>query len=290
MRSMTGFGAGEAAFASGKLAVEIRSTNHRFLDLRLRLPDALADLAGFSEAFLRERLARGRFDVTVHLEGSGASTPIVDKERVRAAFQALKEVQGELAPNQEVPLSLLLHVPGVFAPPLARDRDSAKTALNQALTAALAAMDGMRAREGAALAKDLAARLEQVRARAAEIRTRAPERVGAHKKRLVERIARLNLEGELGVDGGRLAQEVALFAERVDIAEELTRLDSHLDQASVLLRANEPMGRRLDFLFQEMIREANTIAAKSPDTVVIHAVVDVKAEIERMREQVQNVE
>jgi uncharacterized protein (TIGR00255 family) len=149
----------------------------------------------------------------------------------------------------------------------------------------------MREREGAALGQDLVRRLETVRRIAKQVFVRAPEVVDVHRRRLKERAERLRVSAEIsGVDPGRLEQEIALFAERVDIAEELTRLESHCAQFTSLVASAEAIGRRLDFLLQEMAREANTVGAKSPDAPISHAIVEVKAEIERMREQVQNVE
>ncbi len=302
MRSMTGFGAGEAKVGQATLTAEIRATNHRFVDVRVRLPHPLADLTAFAEGLLRERVARGRFDLAVHLDGAALGAPVVDKERARAAMRALVELRDELAPGQEVPLGLLASVPGIFAPALEGREAEVKAALQEATTGALAAMDTMRAREGEALAADLTARLTAVRSDMERVRARGPEVTALHERRLLERVARLKLTGELGADGARVAQEIALFADRVDVTEELTRLASHLDQAEALLRpsrgardadATRPaqgVGRRLDFLLQEMAREANTVGAKSPDAPVAHAVVEIKAEIERMREQVQNVE
>ncbi len=290
MRSMTGFGAADATLGRGTLVVEVRATNHRFLDVRVRLPHPLADLAGFAEATLRERLARGRFDLTAHLDGAALGAPTLDKERARAAFRALTELRDELAPGQEVPLSLLASVPGIFAAPLEGNLDAAKAAVMAATTGALAALDRMRDTEGATLARDLGARLDRMRASLELVRARTPDMTLLHRRRLLERIERLGLTGELGIDGARVEQEIALFADRVDVSEELTRMGSHLDQAASLLACSEPVGRRLDFLLQEMTRESNTIGAKSPDSAISHAIVEIKAEIERMREQVQNVE
>jgi len=148
----------------------------------------------------------------------------------------------------------------------------------------------MRAREGAALAVDLAKRLEAARRLAKDIAARSPDVVEIHRNRLRERAQKLKAHTEIDVDNGRLEQEIALFAERIDICEELTRLDSHCDQFTALVAGHEACGRRLDFLLQEMAREANTVGAKSPDAIITHAIVELKAEIERMREQVQNVE
>jgi uncharacterized protein (TIGR00255 family) len=149
----------------------------------------------------------------------------------------------------------------------------------------------MRDREGTALGHDLVKRLSSVRRIASDVAQRGPDVLDVHRRKLMERAERLRLAAELsGVDPGRLEQEIALFAERVDIAEELTRLESHCTQFAQLVSSPEAIGRRLDFLLQEMAREANTVGAKSPDAGIAHAIVEVKAEIERMREQVQNVE
>ncbi|MDP9150174.1 MAG: YicC family protein [Myxococcota bacterium] len=290
MRSMTGFGLGEAPLGAGKLAVEIRGVNHRFLDVRVRAPRELADLATFAEQLAREKLTRGRYEVAMRLEGTVLATPVLDRDRARMAFVALRELRDELTPGADVPLSLLAVIPDLFVSALDREIESLRAATRTAFAAALFALDAMRAQEGTALREDLVARLEHVRRRARDVETRAPGVLESHRRRLSERAERLRASLEVSVDVGRLEQEIALFAERSDICEELTRLESHCAQFGALLSSSESVGRRLDFLLQEMSREANTLGAKSPDAQIAHAVVDVKAEIERMREQVQNVE
>lgn len=290
MRSMTGFGFGEAQLSSGKLAVEIRGVNHRFLDVRVRLPRELADLTTFVEQLAREKLTRGRYEVAVRVEGAVLGAPAIDRERARAAYKALCELRDELAPGADVPLSVLGAFPDLFASPVEREIERLHGAARTAFEAAVAALDGMRRNEGAALRDDLVKRLDRVKTLAREVERRAPEVIEAHRKRLRDRAERLRASTELDVDAARLEQEIAMFAERSDVCEELTRLDSHCAQFASLLQAEEPIGRRLDFLLQEMAREANTVGAKSPDAPIAHAIVEVKAEIERMREQVQNVE
>jgi len=290
VRSMTGFGLGEAAVAKGKLAVEIRSVNHRFLDVRVRLPRELGDLGAFVEQLAREELSRGRYEVAVRVDGAVLGPPVLDRERAGAAMKALQELRDELAPGTDVPLSLLGAIPDLFVSPADRELDSLRGGVREAFGAAREALDAMRAREGAALGRDLVARLDRVRALGREVLERAPQVVDAQRRRLRERADRLRAGAELEVDEARLEQELALFAERSDITEELTRLESHCAQFALVLSGEPPAGRRLDFLLQEMAREANTLGAKSPDARIAHAVVDLKAEIERMREQVQNVE
>jgi uncharacterized protein (TIGR00255 family) len=290
MRSMTGFGLGEVPIGGGKLGVEIRGVNHRFLDVRVRLPRELADLSGFVEQVARERLVRGRYEVALRIEGTLLGVPVLDRDRARAAFVALRELRDELAPGSDVPLSLLGAIPDLFVSSVQRDGDLVREAARAAFEAAVAALDQMREREGDALREDLVRRLATVRTRAQAIEARSPSVLEAHRRRLRERAERLRVSAELDVDAARLEQELAIFAERCDIAEELTRLESHCTQMASLLGGSEAVGRRLDFLLQEMAREANTVSAKSPDAVIAHSVVEVKAEIERMREQVQNVE
>jgi uncharacterized protein (TIGR00255 family) len=293
MRSMTGFGLGEApvaAGAPGKLAIEIRGVNHRFLDVRVRLPRELTDLTSFVEQVAREKLTRGRYEVAVRVDGVALGAPVLDRDRARAAFRALCELRDELAPSSDVPLSLLGAIPDLFVSSVERELDRLRDATRSAFDAALVALDTMRAREGASLRDDLVKRLEHLRHLARAVEARAPEVLETHRRRLRERADRLRAATEIELDGARLEQEVALFAERSDVCEELTRLESHCAQFAELLGSDEAVGRRLDFLLQELAREANTIGAKSPDAQTAHAIVEVKAEIERMREQVQNVE
>jgi uncharacterized protein (TIGR00255 family) len=290
MRSMTGFGLGEAPLDNGKLAVEIRGVNHRFLDVRVKLSRELGELSGFVEQLARERLARGRYEIAMRVDGLCLGAPVLDRDRARLAYRSLCELRDELAPGQDVPLSLLTALPDLFVSAADREVERLREAAREAFATAARALDGMRTHEGRALRDDLAARLECVRRIAAVIEQRAPEVVDTHRRRLRERAERLRAAAEIDVDAGRLEQEIALFAERSDVCEELTRLASHCSQFTALLSSDEAVGRRLDFLLQEMAREANTVGAKSPDAPIAHAIVDLKAEIERMREQVQNVE
>jgi uncharacterized protein (TIGR00255 family) len=287
---MTGFGLGEAPLGAGKLAIEIRGVNHRFLDVRVRVPRELGDLASFVEQVARERLTRGRYEVAVRVDGVALGAPVLDRDRARSAFKALTELRDELAPGSDVPLSLLGAIPDLFVSSVEREIDLVRDATRRAFDAATRALDGMRLQEGRALGEDLVRRMEHVRKLSGEVAKRAPDVLEAHRKRLRERADRLRASTEVEVDPGRLEQELAMFAERSDVCEELTRLESHCAQFAGLLSSDEAIGRRLDFLLQEMAREANTVGAKSPDAAIAHAIVEVKAEIERMREQVQNVE
>lgn len=295
---MTGFGVGDAMLAGtddaaprgDKLTVEIRAVNHRFLDVRVRVPSQVPDLANVVESLARERLSRGRFDINVRLDGAVLGAMVIDQVRARTVFSELKKLRDELAPDADVPLSLLGAVPDLFVPSIEREGHALDASLAAAFDAALRSLDAMRLREGLALAEDLVRRLATIRRLMQAVTARAPNVVDAYRKRLKERAERLRASSDVEVEPGRLEQELALFADRIDVAEELTRLESHCAHFESLLHTAEAVGRRLDFLLQEMAREANTIGSKSQDVAIAHAVVELKAEIERMREQVQNVE
>lgn len=290
---MTGFGIGESPLGDGgkaKLYVEIRGVNHRFLDVRVRVPREIGDLGTFVEQIAREKLTRGRFEIAVRVEGAALGAPTLDRDRARAAYAALCELRDELAPGADVPLALLASIPELFGSSADREIEAVRAATRRAFDGAVKALDSMREREGTALSEDLSRRLHSIRRLAKGVESRAPEVVETHRNRLRERAQRLKAQTDVDVDTGRLEQEIVLFAERIDICEELTRLESHCGQFAALVASTEACGRRLDFLLQEMAREANTVGAKSPDAQITHAIVEVKAEIERMREQVQNVE
>lgn len=289
---MTGFGAGDASLADGKLTIEIRGVNHRYLDLRVRTPAHLPDLANIVETLARERLTRGRFDVSLRAGGRALSAMVIDRERARSMFAALESLRDELAPGSELPLSLLGAVPALVVPAIERDVEALHAALAVALDNACAALDDMRQTEGALLGEDITRRLETFRRLTAVIRARGEAAVDEHRARLAARLERLLAKASSVhlLDRGRLEQEVVIFADRMDVAEELTRIESHVAHLAGMLTGPDAVGRRLDFLLQEIAREVNTIGAKSQDVAIAHAVVDLKTEIDRMREQVQNVE
>jgi uncharacterized protein (TIGR00255 family) len=292
MRSMTGFGVGDVALPEGRVIAEIRSVNQRFLDVRVRFPRDLADLTLFAEQVARERLRRGRVELLVHTEGAVLSPSVLDKARARAAFRSLAELRDELAPGAEVPLSLLGAVPDLFAPPAGAELSALRCSVKLAVERAVEAMEAMCRREGEALAADLRARCQALRELHAEVARLAEGSREAVRRRLRERIDRLCTDVEVGLEPSRLEAEVALLADRSDVTEELTRLASHLDQFTDVSADDrgEPVGRRLDFLLQEMQREANTLGAKAQDAALSHRVVAIKVELERLREQVQNIE
>jgi uncharacterized protein (TIGR00255 family) len=289
MLSLTGYGVGSASLGASRLRAELRSVNHRFLDLKVRLPHVLADQAGQVDELLRDRLSRGRIELTVRIEGGGLGQGALDVDRARAAFVALTALRDELAPGEPVPLALLASVPELFTDAAtAPDPEAAAAAVRGAVSDACASLEAMRAAEGAKLASDFEDRLTAMEALVERIRPATTRMVQAYRERLHARIQTL-VEGKVALDPGRLEHEVALFADRADVTEELTRLGSHCAQFRALLRAPGAVGRKLEFLLQEMGREVNTTGAKVGELDVTHLVLELKAELERMREQVQNV-
>jgi uncharacterized protein (TIGR00255 family) len=290
IRSMTGFGAGRGASGGEEIAVEIRAVNHKFCEVKARLPRELAALEPVVVRGVKEALARGGIDVALRRAGAGgALAPRVDAALAEAYARAYAEVQARLGLHDPIRLRDVVSAEGVIRlDERDADLEAARAATEAALATALSALVAMREREGEALAADLEARLATVEALVARVEVLAPLAVEHHRTRLAERIKELT-QG-LPLDPARLAQEVALLADRSDVAEEITRLRSHVAQARQLLGGREPAGRKLDFLVQEMHREVNTIGSKSQHAELSGLVVSLKAEVERMREQVQNVE
>lgn len=286
---MTGFGVGRAPYAGGHVAVEARSVNHRYLEVRVRLPAEVSDQAFFVEQAARQRLERGRFDIAVQLEGTAASLSF-DRDKARALYRELSVLRDELAPGTELPLSALSAFSDLLTTSSSHDSEAFRQATTAALDGALEALARMRESEGARLGTDIGVRLDAIATLAERVAARAPAAVAAQGMRLRERVARL-LEGSaVEVDPGRLETEIALLADRGDIEEEVVRIRSHIAEMRSALAETDPVGKRLDFLVQELAREANTIGSKSQDSTCSHLAVELKAELSRIREQVQNVE
>jgi len=288
---MTGFGAARGEASGESLSVEVRAVNAKFCEVKPRLPRELAALEPELVKVIKGRVSRGAIDVFVRREGAGARgiTPRLDLPLAAAYAKALRELKEELGLAGEPSVQDLAALEGVISlGEAAPDAQAAWAALEKALSGALDALDDMRRREGEALARDLLARFDGIEKGARELAQLGPQQVEAVRERLQTRIA--DLTRGVPLDPARLAQEVALFADRTDVAEELTRLASHLAQARGLVAADVPAGRKLEFLVQEVNREINTIGSKSQNATIASLVVDMKAELERVREQVQNVE
>lgn len=288
--SMTGFGAAEGAVAGGRLRIEIRTVNHRYFNFAPRLPQDLSGLEGELRERLRRDFERGHISVQVRWAEAPAaeSTLVVDAERARAVAEQLRGLQSALGLEGGVTLELVARQPEVLATVRPEPVEVAWAAVEPIAAAAAAECRAMRAREGAALSDELRGRLDLIAAAAERIAARAPERLLHERDRLRASVAEL-LDGRT-VDEARIAQEIALTADRLDITEELVRLRTHLDAVRSALQADGAVGKQLGFLAQEMGREVNTIGSKANDAVIAHEVIAMKSELERFREQLENLE
>ena len=290
MRSMTGCGRAQETDGQWSVTAEVRTVNHRFLDIACRLPRNLGFLESVVRGRLNAALRRGHAEVYLQVqpEGSAAGRVSLDEALALDYIRAAKEL-GKLSGRADrLRNAELLTLPGVASlsePEM--DEEAVSALAGKALDGALRELVAMREKEGAALRRDLALHLDAAAALRERIAERAPRVVTDYRQRLLERLAEMNAPE---VDPVRLAQEVALMADRCAIDEELARLDSHIAQMRAYLDAEGETGKKMDFLIQEMNREANTIGSKANDAEIAHWVVDLKSEIEKLREQVQNAE
>jgi len=288
IRSMTGFARRERQGPWGTLTCELRSVNHRYLELSLRLPEDLRGLENDARQLISGALRRGKVDAGVYLRGAPAGSGALELnraliEQLIAGAGEVKAIAGGGAGTLD-PLDVL-RWPGVIRD-VERDVTPIATGAMELLRDTVADLNEARAREGARIRDMLAQRCEALRESVTTVRARLPEVAARIRARVLERVAQLGTT----VDSERLEQEIALLAYKMDVEEELDRLGSHLTETLQVLDSKEPAGRRLDFLMQEFNREANTLSSKSQDTETTRAAVDMKVLIEQMREQVQNVE
>jgi uncharacterized protein (TIGR00255 family) len=287
---MTGYGKAELALEHEKIAVEMRSVNHRYGEISIKLPRTLICFENDVRKAVSERLKRGKIDVFIQLEAVADSRPPnVNISLARAYYAAFSSLREELGIDEPVPFSLIVSQRDVLAVPESDDRtEEMRDGLLATVTGAVDALEGMRIREGKELADDLRKRRETLDQFMERISVRAPSVPAEYAEKITARLARFAPEGM--PDEARLAQEVALMADRSDITEEQVRFASHLLQFDAALNSPEPVGRKLDFLLQEMGREINTIGSKANDGEITSCVVELKAELEKIREQVQNIE
>jgi uncharacterized protein (TIGR00255 family) len=288
---MTGYGRSEVRHAHLALTVEARSVNHRYLDIALRYPRIYAPL----EARMKQRVSayctRGRIDITLVPQESTDTRRalLLDHTLARQYYDALQRLQESLGLPGTIDLNLIASLRDVFrVEEASADVENDWDIIAQGLDAALQALQMMRRQEGEVLSRDFSQRLQAMAQQSQSIRQRVPQVVVEYQQRLEQRVKELFAQFEF--DPNRVAQEAIMFAERSDITEELTRLDAHMQACTRLLSSAEAVGRKIEFLVQEMHREVNTIGSKSNDTVIAHSVVELKGELERMREQSQNIE
>lgn len=291
LASMTGFGRADVAGESVAVTAEVRCLNSRHLDVRVRLPRELAALEADARAAAAGLFLRGQVEVAVRLarQGELAPRPEIDVEAARRYAEAAVELGGSLGLEGAIPIASLLALPGVSRlrePEI--DAAAIGACVLEAVERACSEAAAMRAREGEALERELRQRLERVEQRIAGIEARAGEAHELARERLEKRLAALGPEIEL--DPGRLEQEVLLQVDRMDVTEELVRFRSHCEQFRETLDGDRPAGRKLEFLLQELGRETNTIGAKAGDAAVARSAIEIKSELEKLREQVLNVE
>lgn len=289
VRSMTGFGRGVTTTKAFQLTIEMRSVNHRFLEVHSRFPKEWMEAEVLTKKMIAAKLARGKVDVTVNVKEltEATQTVAVNTALIEAYAQARTEVAALAPLAAEWQMSELFALEGALIQQKEVPAQEINDAVMTALSAALDALVGMRQTEGAMLQQVLLEQQQALQQEIATIESLAPQAVEKYRTRLVERLAQVTTQ--VDVDD-RIMAEVAIYAERVDIAEELDRLQSHFAQFTKALKSNDAIGRKLDFIMQEMHREINTIGSKNQSTVVSVAVVQAKTILEKMREQVQNIE
>ena len=290
-RSMTGFGRGEASADGRTWVAEVRTVNHRFLDQRVVLPRLFGALEEPVKKLVAASLDRGRVDCTFSLQGMTTSQPqlVVNDSVARQYHRCLRQLIGDYGLRPEIGLADMLTLRDVITLEEPRpDMEAEWSLIRTALTSALRECDRMREEEGRAMQVDLLDRLGKFEAIVARITDRLPELLALRQAELRQRVGRL-LDG-VDLDPVRLAQETAILADKSDVTEEVIRLGSHIAQFRAFLASDEPVGRRLDFLLQEFLREVNTLSSKIANADIAHLGVEMKNEIEKLREQVQNIE
>ena len=291
LKSMTGYGSAKSVLEDGSIVVEVRSVNHRYLDLASRVPKRFLPYEGEIRKAVSKRFCRGHFDVTIQSDYTkeGEQKAELNIELAKEYYSALRELRDTLQLDDEINLRLLARIKDVIVvKEIESEHIGEEDALKEALKGALDSLERMRVFEGEIIYKDLLEKLSVVRGVIDEIRIRSPQVLLYHRDRLAKRVKELS--GVLELDTQRLDQEVAFFAEKSDITEELVRIGSHLEQFGMIIEMDEPVGRKLDFLLQEINREANTIASKANDSEISQNVVKIKSELEKIREQIQNIE
>lgn len=291
MRSMTGYGRGQSTYEGNKISVELNSVNRKQSDVNITLPRELSELEPRIRDVINSEVARGRLNVVIALHHSGGASQklALDTELARLYHRSMQDLQRDLGVAGEITIETILRAPGVLRMVDEElEIDDTWPHIESALKEALRELVAMREREGKHLAKDLIKRLKLVREAVRKIRDLQPNVVTKYRQSLHERIQRAGIE--ISLDDERLVREVIFFAEKSDVTEELTRLESHFAQFAHHLRRNEPVGRTMEFISQEIAREFNTLAAKANDAQISQLVVTCKSEMEKIREQIQNIE
>lgn len=293
IKSMTGFGRCRTVLHGREISVEIKSVNHRFFEFFCRTPKGYGFLDDKLKALVNSRVSRGKIDMFVTV-GTAEDTPAevkINHSLVSGYINAMKEISETYGIENDVTVTAISRFPDVYTVSKAPENEEEITA--DVLEAANTAIDGfiaMRETEGEKMKADILGRAEVILATVEEIEERSPQTVKEYEERLLDRINKTLLDYNINIDEQRVLTEVAVFADKVAVAEETVRLRSHFAQLSKIMESQTPIGREIDFIIQEMNREANTIGSKVQDAEIAHKVVKIKSEIEKMREQIQNIE
>lgn len=292
MRSMTGFGRGAFADDRYSVSVELKTVNNRFLDIAFRLGSEMQPLESAVKRTITSRVTRGRVDVNLQYDRKDEVTYELNRPMITGFLAAMKEMQDEFGLSGEPDLNVVARLPNVMSPKKEELGDEFASAVDKALTAAIDDLQQMRSKEGEMLKAELAGRLDEIERRLPLIETEAGTVAEEYRVRLTKRIGEMlaKSESQIEIDQGRLAQEVAYLSDRSDISEEIARLKTHIEHFRTIMGEEKEVGKRLDFLTQELNREANTITSKTNNMTVKENALQIKSEIEKIREQVQNVE
>ncbi len=290
---MTGFGEASAEVDGAVYTVEIKTVNNRYVKIHLRMPEIVSFLEMEVEGFLREKIRRGMVNCSIRMKNvSGQALFGVDANALSGYLAQLKKVAESNDISCQIDLASMLTLPGIVQPavPEKEQADKMKTTIMELVAQAVEKLKEMRAREGAVLVEDITANRKLMGENLELIRQRSPEVVKEYREKLEKRTKELLATAQIQIDAEMLARETVIFADRCDIAEEITRLQSHMQQFVEHCQSDQNAGRKLDFISQEMLREANTIASKASDAQIGQWVIDIKCAIERIKEQVQNIE
>jgi len=292
MKSMTGYGRGAVAEETFAITVEMKTVNNRFLDVSLRLTSELQQLETTLKRIVANRLSRGRVDINVQYDRIGDLTYELNRPIIGAYLSAMKEMQDEFGLAGEPDLNVIARLPNVVQPKKDELSDVFVVGLESAMNLAIDDLEKMRENEGLMLRNELEFRLSEIEKRLPDIERESSTVADEYRQRLTKRISEMlaKSESQIELDQGRLAQEIAYLADRSDISEEITRLRGHIEHFRQIMSEEKEVGKRLDFLTQELNREANTISSKTNQSLVKENALAIKSEIEKIREQVQNVE
>ena len=291
MKSMTGYGRAREASNEREIVVELRAVNHRYLDVNVKAPRGYGFLEEAIKKLAASKISRGKVDIYISVTDLAAqeTTITLNHELAQSYFDALVELRDALHLHDDISVMSIAKMPDVLVSQRVEvDADALTASVSEVFDEAVKQFDDMRQIEGEKLAQDIRNRMNTIKEIVQQVEIRSPERVTAYREKLEKRMNEILADST--VDEQRILTEAAIFADKIAVAEETVRLRSHFAQFGKMLESEEPVGRKLDFLVQEMNREANTIGSKASDADIAYMVVDIKAEIEKIREQIQNIE